>query len=335
MLDQLRSARRNLVAMATATAVTAALLGLGAGQDPADEARRAMQKMKSQIGVFDFEVRMDLGALGQSGVTVNIAGKSRSQAVLSETGVLSVSEADNKQSVNYSGYRSDSKDYYTIALDPNQTAISYMAGRFVRPGVLKLTDPITQVTLETVVGDGGDTESKLRIPPNQALLMEIESTKTPGAAGDVLDSLLNAPVTPARVNRKADNANPAENYARSHQFLQKFSGDFIDDKGKIIRSRMVGEGRYVITHAHGPEEALTFMAWNNAGRFFQQMTVTPGLPMPIYLQGGMKPDGSVELSDPFNPAGLKVLITFDNDGGYSTVTSMGGRELERRTWSVK
>ena len=266
MLDQLRSPRRNLVAMATATVVTAALLGMGVGQDPAEDARRAMQKMKSQIGVFDFDVRLDLGALGQSGVTVNITGKSRSQAVLSETGVLSVSEADNKQSVNYSGYRSDSRDYYTIALDPNQTAISYMAGRFVRPGVLKLTDPTTQVTLETVIGDGGDTESKLRIPPNQALLMEIESTKTPGAAGDVLDSLLNAPVKPVRVNRKADNANPAENYARSHQLLQKFSGDFIDENGKIIRSRMVGEGRYVITHSHGPAEALTFMAWNNGGR---------------------------------------------------------------------
>lgn len=335
MLDQLRSPRRGPVAIITAAAATAVLLGMGVGQDPADDARRAMQKMKSQIGVFDFEVRMDLGALGQSGVTVNITGKSRSQAVLSETGVLTVSEADNKQSVNYSGYRSDSKDHYTIALDPNQTAISYMAGRFLRPGVLKLTDPTTQVTLETVIGDGGDTESKLRIPPNQALLMEIESTKTPGAAGDVLDSLLNGPVTPDRVNRKADNANPSENYARSHQFLQKFSGDFIDEGGKIIRSRMVGEGRYLITHAHGPQEALSFMAWNNAERVFQQMTVTPDLPMPIYLQGGMKPDGSIELSDPFNPAGLKVLITSGKDGGYSTVTSMVGREVERRNWSVK
>ena len=98
---------------------------------------------------------------------------------------------------------------------------------------------------------------------------------------------------------------------------------------------MVGDGRYVVTHAHGPQEALTFLAWNNAGRFFQQITISPDLPMPVYLQGEMLPDGTISLSDPFNPGGLKVMIKVLDDGGYTTVTSMGIREVERRTWARK
>ena len=111
------------------------------------------------------------------------------------------------------------------------------------------------------------------------------------------------------------------------------AGDFVSEDGKKITFRTVGEGRYLLGHTPAPEQSLTFMAWNNAGRFFQQMFVSPAFPMPIYLQGGMKPDGSIELSDPFNPAGLKVLLTIDPEGGYSTVTTMGGREIERRTWT--
>jgi len=321
----------------TMFAVVAASMAFGAcaNLDPEEEARRAMEKMKDRIGAFDFDLRMDLSALGQEGVTVNIKGVSRSQAVLSGTGVISVAETDGSQSVAYSGYRSDTREYYSINLDPSQTALGYMSGRFAKPGVLKMSDPAGGITLEAVSGEGGNSRTTIRIPPDQAVLMEIDADRTADSGGDVLDSLLNAPIEPARVNRSSDSPNPAENYARSHEFLRQFAGDFTDSTGKIIRSRMVGDGRYVITHSHGPEEAISFMAWNNAGRYFQQITILPDLPMPIYLQGEMLPDGTVSMSDPFNPQGLKVMIKVADDGGYTTVTSMGPRELERRTWSRK
>ena len=126
MINALTNPRLRPVTSMIAAGMTAALLGMGmgmgVGQGPADDARRAMQKMKHQIGAFDFDARMDLGALGQPGVTVNIKGTSKSQAVLSETGVLSVSEADGKK-----GSGGKSSSYYGgKGLENSVKNLSYM-----------------------------------------------------------------------------------------------------------------------------------------------------------------------------------------------------------------
>ena len=91
-------------------------------------------------------------------------------------------------------------------------------------------------------------------------------------------------------------------------------------------------GRFVLTHVTAPGEFLAFTAYNSAGKFFQQMLVGPSIPVPMYLQGPMQKDGSILMSDPFNPQGMKVVITFDANGSYSTSTSLGDQVVEQRTW---
>jgi hypothetical protein len=211
-----------------------------------------------------------------------------------------------------------------------------MSGRFAKPDLLKMRDPMGGVTMDVAYGKDGASVTTVRIPPTQAILLKAENTRTSSTAGDVLGRLLSGPVKPARVNRKSDSLNPGDNYARSHDLLHKLAGDFVSGDGYKAVSRVVGEGRYLLTRVTGERgEFLTFTAYNTAGRFFQQMMVGPELPTPIYLQGGMKPDGSITLSDPFDPNGLSVLLTLDSEGGYSTVGSMGGQVVEERVWRLE
>ena len=164
--------------------------------------------------------------------------------------------------------------------------------------------------------------------------MEIEDTKVGKVSGDILKQLISVPVKPVRVNRKANSPNPAENYSSSHLVLQKLAGNFTTKDGYKVASRMVGEGRYLLTHVTEPAEYLIFTAYNNAGRFFQQITVGAELPLPMYLQGPLQEDGSILMSDPFNPNGMTVVITFEANGDYSTSTSMGDQVVAERTWKL-
>ena len=314
-----------------------ALFGMSADRNPVEgPAEEAMQKMRDYVGTFDFKATLDLTPLGQPGVQITFPGTASSQFVLGGSGILGVSEADNKQSVSYIGYRTDTNEYYNLNMDANQTGLSYMSGNYAKPDLLKMRDPTTGVNMEVVYGKDGASTATVRIPPTQAVLLKSETTQTSRNAGDVLGRLLSGPVKPTRVNRKADNPNPAENYARFHDLLHKLAGKFVSEDGYKAVSRMVGEGRYVLTHVTGGRgEFLTFTAYNNAGGFFQQMMVGPSLPTPIYLQGGMKPDGSIELADPFNPNGISVLLSFDSGGGYSATASMGGQVVEERAWRLE
>jgi hypothetical protein len=300
-------------------------------RDTAGLYKQKMLKLQDIVGSSDFKMQVDMAAIGQPGVVVDISGTSGSMFVLDGTGWLSVSEADRKQTVDYMGYRSDSKQYFMVSMSPDQTALSYMAGDFIKNDVLKLTDPMTQVTAELVIGKKG-TRTTIRIPPEQATFVSIENTPSARKTGDVLKALMTGPIRPASVNRKADNPNPAENYNRAHRILQKFSGDFSTKAGYKASSRMVGEGRYLLTHVTVPSEYLGFMSYSSAGGFFQQMLVGPDLAVPIYMQGPLQADGTILMSDPFNPNGMKVLITFGANGSYSTRTTMDGQLVEERTW---
>lgn len=323
--------RQRSVLLGLGLVMLASMLAMVSGQGQNDAARKAMKKFEPYAGSFTFKGKLDMGVFGQPGVKIEFPGTAKNQMVLGGTGEISVAQTET-QSIGYMGYRSDTNQYYYLGLDGNQTAISYMAGNFTRPDLMKLTDPTTQVTSETRYGKDGSSESTIRIPPEQAVMMEIRSTRVGKKTGDILKELTSGPVKPVRVNRKADNENPAENFSRSHLLLQKFCGDFTSNKGEKIASRMVGNGRYVLTHGTSPSESLSFMGYNNAGRFFQSMLVSPELPMPIYLQGNMKEDGSILLEDPFNPAGLKVQWTFGDDGGFSMTATMGGQVVDQKSW---
>lgn len=300
-------------------------------RDTAGLSRQKMLKLQDMVGSSDFKVQIDMAAIGQPGVVVNATGTGDSMFVLDGTGWLNVSEADRKQTVDYMGYRSDSNQYFMVSMSPDRTALSYMAGDFVKNDVMKLTDPMTQVTAEMAIGKKG-TKTTIRIPPNQATFMSMENTPSSRKTKDVLKSLMAGPIKTERVNKKADNPNPADNYNRAHRILQKFAGDFASNDGQKANSRMVGEGRYLLTHVISPSQFMGFMSFNSGGGFFQQMLVGPELEAPIYLQGPLQADGSILMSDPFNPNGLKVVITFGANGAYSTTSSMGGQVLEKRTW---
>ncbi|MDG2055571.1 MAG: hypothetical protein P8J86_12815 [Phycisphaerales bacterium] len=41
------------------------------------------------------------------------------------------------------------------------------------------------------------------------------------------------------------------------------------------------------------------------------------------------------MSDPLNPNGMKVVVTFDANGDYSTSTSMGDQGVLKRTWELE
>jgi hypothetical protein len=313
------------------TLLLAMASGQDSGRDTAKLCKQKMLKLQGIVGSSDFKMQMDMAAVGQPGVVVNVSGTDDSAFVLDGTGRLSVSEADRKQSINYMGYRTDSSQYFMVTMSPDQTAINYMAGDFVKNNVMKLTDPTTQVSAEILLSKK-TPKTTIRIPPNQATFMTIENTPSARKSGDVLKTLMAGPIRPARVNKKADNPNPADNYNRAHRILQKFAGDFTSNDGLKANSRMVGEGRYLLTHLTAPAEFLAFMSYNSAGGFFQQILVGPELDAPVYFQGPLQADGSILMSDPFNPNGIKVVITFGANGAYSTKSLRDGQVLEERTW---
>ncbi|MDG2029531.1 MAG: hypothetical protein P8J45_00860 [Phycisphaerales bacterium] len=311
------------------------LLAMASSQDSGSETARSckqkMLKVQDMVGSSDLKMQVDMAAVGQPGVVFDLTGTGDSMFVLDGTGWLNVSEVDRTQSVDYMGYRSDLNQYFLVNMSPDRTALSYMAGDFVSNDVMKLTDPMSQVTAEMAIGKKG-TKTTVRVPPNQATFMSMENTPSARKTGDVLKTLMSGPIRPASVNRKADNPNPADNYNRAHRLLQKFSGDFSTNDGFKVSSRMVAEGRYLLSHVTAPSEFLGFMSYSSAGGFFQQMLVGPDLAAPIYIQGPLQADGSILMSDPFNPNGMEVLITFEANGAYSTRTTMGDQVVEQRTW---
>ncbi len=328
--------RHRLALLGLSVVIAVSLLGVAAEQDQAKSpAQEAMIKIKEDVGAFEFNGKLNLASIGQPGGEVNFNGVSKSQMVLDGTGILSVAEVNGQQSLNYMGYRSDTKEYFNINLDPNQTALDYVAGNFTKPNVLTMTNPTTQVTVETVGAPNGASTTTVRIPPNQTMMMSIENSRVNATPTNVLKQLMAGPVKPKRINRKADSVYPSENYAPGHVILQKFAGSFATKDGYKAESRMVGEGRYVLTHVTAPAQFLAFTAYNSEGKFFQQMLIGPSVPAPMYMQGPLQKDGSILMSDPFNPNGMKVVITFDENGDYSTSTSMGDQGVLKRTWVLE
>ena len=60
------------------------------------------------------------------------------------------------------------------------------------------------------------------------------------------------------------------------------------------------------------------------------MICSPDLPGPIYLQGNRKPDGTLSMADPFNPNGIKSVVSFNADGGYEYTITMGGQVVDKQ-----
>ena len=317
--------------------ITASFFGMGIGQDKVNTpVVQAMQKMREYAGAFDFKAELDMSAVGQPGVKTNFTGTAKSQFVLDSTGILTVSEFDNYQSLSYTSFRTDTSQYFSVGMDPNDTALNRWSGNFIKPNVLKFTERTSRITSETVYDKNGASTTTVRVPPDQAVFMEIENTKVGKVSGDILKQLMSGPVKPVRINRKSDSPNPSANYAPPHLLLQKLAGNFTTKDGYKATSRMVGEGRYLLTHVTEPTEYLIFTAYNNRKMsYFEQITVGPELPRPVYLQGPLQEDGSILMYDPFNPNGLEVVIAFEANGDYSTSTSMGDQVVEERTWQLK
>ena len=291
-------------------------------------AQKEMSKLKDLVGSFSFAATIDMTAIGQPGVEVTFKGTSNSQFALDKTGILSVSSVDKSQSVNYMGYRNDSKEFFSITLDPNQTALGYMSGKLSKAGTIKLIEPTIQMT-DDLVFDSAGNESILKLPNSPVNFVSSKSVRSGNTSGDVLEKIMSGPLKPASINRKSSNQNPAENYARSHELLQRFVGNFTAKDGLSVSARLVAGGRYAMTHYTGPVELIEFIAYNNGGRFFQYMLVGPDFPVPVYLQGSMQADGTILFADPFDPSGLKMTISFSPNGGYSTKTTLGGKVIDQ------
>ena len=290
-----------------------------------------ISKLNDLVGSFSFAATINMAAIGQPGVEITFKGTSTSQPVLDKTGILSVSLVDKNQSVNYMGYRNDSKEFFSISLDPNQTALGYMSGKLSKAGTIKLIEPTIRMTSDLAFNSAGN-QSTFKLPNSPVDFVSVKSIRTGNESVDVLKRIMSGPLKPERVNRKSTNQNPGENYARSHELLQKFVGNFTAEGGLNISSRLVADGRYAMTHYTGSVEMLAFIAYNNAGRFFQYMAVGADFPDPVYLQGTMQADGTILFADPFDPSGKKMSISFSPNGGYSATVSVNGKDIEKKNF---
>ena len=296
--------------------------------------QKEMSKLNDLTGKFSFTATLNMEAIGQSGVEITFKGTTDSQFVLDKTGILSVSLVDKSQSVSFMGYRSDSNEYFSVNLDPNQTALGYMSGKRANSGTLKLVEPTIRITNDLTFNSEGN-QSKIKFPNSPVDFLNSKSVRNGNVSGDVLKNIMSGPLKPQRINKKSTSQNPGENYARSHELLQKFVGDFIAEDGLNISSRLVADGRYAMTHYTGPVDLIAFIAYNNSGRFFQYMLVGEDLSVPVYLQGTMQGDGTILFADPFNPAGLKMSVSFNPNGGYSTTSTVNGKVIDQKNLKPK
>lgn len=294
--------------------------------------QRAMHRLANTPGTFTIEGRLDLAAIGQPGLAFDFAGEVRVQSVLDGAGLLTVSEVGGSQSVSYLGYRRDSGQYFTFGLEGDRTAIAYSAGGFSGSSVLRLVDPFTQMVTQSTYGKDGDVAYEVRVPPSQALLLEAKTTRTAAASGDPLEALLAVPLGSARVNRSADSTDPAENYHPAHELLGRLAGDYTTADGRSMRARLVADGRYLLQHVGGEDPFLRIMSYSTSGGFYQIVELRPAKD-PVYMQGPKLPDGSIRLSDPFNPSGASAVVTLDGKDGFTFATSRGVLTVDTVVWT--
>ena len=297
----------------------------------APQAKAAMDRLGAATGHPEstsgaFSGLIDLAAMGQPGGSVPFSGTDRSEMILDGTGRITLVTSAGAKTLNYLGYRSDTKQYYTISMDAQETALAYAAGTLTGPKTLTLADPITGVSSVTEFTESGATAT-VRIPPNNAVMMTINSTvsKTPG--GPVLEELLSAPMIPAANVRVA---------SKELLALRKLAGDFTDSKGHQVHSRIVGNGTYLLTR-FTENDTLVFLTYNEEAGLFQQFMVQKDRPGPLYLQGPMSADGSITLADPFAPVDRRpaLMISFTKDDTVTVVSSLGSRVNNTITWTPK
>ena len=123
----------------------------------AELCKRKMLKIKDMVGSSDLKMQVDMAAVGQPGAVFNLSGTGESMFVLDGTGWLNVSEVDRTQAVDYIGYRTDLNQYFLVNMSPDRTALSYMAGDFVKndgTGSLSIFGEKSREHLETAEGAG-------------------------------------------------------------------------------------------------------------------------------------------------------------------------------------
>ncbi|MEC8818436.1 MAG: hypothetical protein VXX30_05060 [Planctomycetota bacterium] len=312
-----------VLALTATTLFGAVAPGLAAApQDgPSSPAAAAMAKLdsistKPGATTSSFKGTVNLAAIGQPGGGIAVQGTSASQPVLDGAGVLSIIRAGDETSLDYMGYRTDTRQYYLLSMAADPVGIQYFAGTLTGPRTLTLTDPMTQVTAETVFTDT-DATSKVRVPPAQAVFMDLTTTFGTKPAGDLLESILSAETTAAPAG-----ASPEE------RALLSLAGDYTTPRGGRIRARTAGNGRYLVAQDPG---GLQFLAWNPQIKMVQMFVVNQGT-SPTYLQGPVEADGSMVLTDPFNPNNT-VTIAPAADGGISVKRGNRMAEVMKATGS--
>ena len=298
---------------------------------PAQQAKTAMDTLGAATGRPDstsgsFTGTLDLAAIEQPGGTFPFRGTYRSQMILDGTGRLTVVTSMGQNTLNYLGYRTDTRQYYSISMDAQESALAYAAGTLTGPKTLTLTDPITGVSSATEFTDTGDTAT-VRVPPKNAVMMTIESTASTTPGGDVLEELLSTTVIPAANVRTASPEALA---------LRKLAGDFTDGKGDQVRARTVGNGKYVLTQFSG-DDTLSFITYNPETKLFQMFMLQAERPAPLYLQGPLTAEGAIEFADPFTPGDqqMKATISFEPSGVINVVSAVGSRVGRTTIWTPK
>ena len=298
---------------------------------PAQQAKAAMDTLgavtaKPGSTSGSFTGTLDLAAIGQPGGTFPFRGTDRSQMILDGTGRLTVVNSMGQSSLNYLGYRTDTKQYYSISMDAQESTLAYTAGTLTKTKTLTLTDPISQLSSVTTFNETGATTT-VRVPPKNAVMMTITSTASDTPGGDVLGELLSSTVIPAANVRTASPEALA---------LRKLAGDFTDSKGHQVHSRIVGNGTYLLTR-FTENDTLVFLTYNEEAGLFQQFMVQQDRPGPLYLQGPMSADGSITLADPFAPVDRRpaLMISFTKDDTVTVVSSLGSRVNNTITWTPK
>ena len=89
---------------------------------PAQQAKAAMDTLGAATGRPDstsgsFTGTLNLAAIEQPGGTFPFRGTYRSQMILDGTGRLTVVTSMGQNTLNYLGYRTDTKQYYSISMD--------------------------------------------------------------------------------------------------------------------------------------------------------------------------------------------------------------------------
>ena len=305
-----------------------------------------LERLAKEAGKFSWKGVLDYTMGGVDPVTgevgskfIPISGTVDSQMVFGNKILLRRSTSSGSPFLTYhfDSYRTDLNQYFSISLDPNQTAIAYRSGNY-QEGDRVLRD-YTGYVKEKI---NFDTETRtlsaeVFLGESNTPFIRISQEEIRGQVKDLMKEILTSKLNQNRINKSKASGNPAENYSDEHSLLLKFFGNYGDPEGneKPRISRLLAGGRFLSTVSLSVEDflepdSISIMGFDSRRGVFQMFILESDSPNPRYLEGDF--DGIVlRFRDPFaqekdrsNPV---LTYTFNEKPGYVEESFESGKKV--------